>query len=119
MSRYAPLASKNAALPSIEIVSGTSIWTNATWSRFQIGSNSPLANRSARMLSTDSLPKKWSIRKTWDSSKLFAIVALSARAEARSWPKGFSQMTRAFTLRPHAPSISTIDGNADGGTARW
>ena len=33
------------------------------WSRFQIGSNSPLAKRSASRLSTDSLPRKWSMRK--------------------------------------------------------
>ena len=31
--------------------------------RFQIGSNSPLAKRNARMFSAASLPRKWSIRK--------------------------------------------------------
>ena len=38
-------------------------------SRFQIGSNSPLANRKARMFWAASLPRKWSIRKTCSSSK--------------------------------------------------
>ena len=48
-----------------------------------------------------------------------AMRALSDRAEARSWPKGFSQIMRAWWLRPVAPSISTIDGKPSGGTARW
>ncbi len=38
-------------------------------SRFQMGSNSPLANRKARMFWAASFPRKWSIRKTCSSSK--------------------------------------------------
>ena len=38
------------------------------WSRFQMGSTMPFANRKARMFCTVSLPRKWSIRKTWVSS---------------------------------------------------
>ena len=63
---------------------GTSIWTWSMWSRFQTGSNRPLANRSARMFCTASLPRKWSIRKIWDSSNAVRSVAFSARADARS-----------------------------------
>ena len=50
-------------------VSGTSIWMWSMCSRFQIGSNSPLAKRKARMFWAASLPRKWSMRKTWSSSK--------------------------------------------------
>ena len=39
-------------------------------------------------------------------------------AEARSVPKGFSQMILVFTLSPVAPSISMMPSNALGGTAR-
>ena len=66
--------------------------------RFQTGSNSPLANRKARMLSTDSLPRKWSIRKICDSSKTWCTAWLSSRAEARSVPNGFSMMIAAAAL---------------------
>src|SRR5712671_3613550 len=62
--------------------------------RFRTGSNRPLANREARMLSTHSLPRKWSIRKTCDSSKIACTVLFSAWAEARSVPNGFPMMTR-------------------------
>ena len=37
--------------------------------RFQIGSNRPFANRNASMFCAASLPRKWSIRKIWLSSK--------------------------------------------------
>src|SRR5208282_3755642 len=87
--------------------------------RFQIGSNSPFANRNARMLSTDSLPRKWSMRKTWDSSKTACTAWFSARAESRSVPNGFSMMTRAPAASPAAPSMPTTEVNAAGGTARW
>ena len=40
-----------------------SICTWSMKSRFQIGSNRPLANRKARMFCAASLPRKWSIRK--------------------------------------------------------
>ena len=57
-----------------------SIWTWSMWSRFQIGSNSPLANLNARMFRAASLPKKWSIRKIWSSVNAVRRVALSALA---------------------------------------
>ena len=69
-----------------------------TWSmklRFQIGSKSPLAKRKARMFWAASLPRKWSIRKTCDSSKVWWTRALRSIAEARSVPNGFSITTRA------------------------
>ena len=55
------------------------------------------------MLSTDSFPRKWSMRKTCDSSNAACTVALRAWAEARSVPKGFSMMTRARSARPVRP----------------
>src|SRR6516162_10185196 len=89
-------------------------------SRFQIGSKSPLANRNARMLSTDSLPRKWSIRNTCDSSKTACTAAFSERADLRSVPNGFSMITRELAeASPEEPSIPTIDSNAVGGMARW
>ena len=39
------------------------------WSRFQIGSNMPFANRSAIRFCTASRPRKWSMRKTRSSGK--------------------------------------------------
>jgi hypothetical protein len=45
--------------------------------RFQIGSKSPLAKRNARMFCAASLPRKWSIRKIWLSSKTSCSRALS------------------------------------------
>jgi len=45
-------------------------------------------------------------------------VWLSARAEVRSWPNGFSTIRRARSLSPVAPSIDTIGSKASGGTAR-
>ena len=42
-----------------------SIWMWSMKLRFQIGSNSPLAKRNARMFWAASLPRKWSIRKIW------------------------------------------------------
>ena len=86
--------------------------------RFQTGSNSPLANRKARMLSTDSLPRKWSIRKICDSSKTAWAARFSARAESRSVPNGFSMITRASRARPVAPRRPMTEVNAAGGTAR-
>jgi len=88
-------------------------------SRFQFGSNSPLANRRARMLSTDSLPRKWSMRKICDSSKTWCSFWFRSRAEARSVPNGFSMMTREPAERSIPPIIATTDSNADGGIARW
>ena len=78
----------------IDSVSGTSICTCAMCWRFQIGSNSPLANRKARMLSAASLPRKWSMRKIWLSSNVACSVSFSSIALARSVPNGFSMMMR-------------------------
>ncbi len=64
------------------------------WSRFQIGSKSPLANRKARMFCAASLPRKWSMRKICSSSKTWCSMSLSATALARSVPNGFSITTR-------------------------
>ncbi len=64
------------------------------WSRFQIGSKRPLAKRKARMFWTASLPRKWSMRKICSSSKYWCSMSLSATAEARSVPNGFSMTTR-------------------------
>ena len=52
------------------------------WSRFQIGSKSPLAKRKARMFWAASLPKKWSMRKTCSSSKI--LYQPSLRPEWRA-----------------------------------
>ena len=72
------------------------------------------------MLSTDSLPRKWSIRKTCDSSKTASTAWFSARAESRSVPNGFSMITRvSLVARPAPPSMPTTEVNAAGGTARW
>ena len=84
------------------------------WSRFQMGSNRPLANRRARMLSTDSLPRKWSMRKIRDSSKTAWIVSLRPARTARSVPNGFSTMTRAFSASPVSPSIADRGSKRDG-----
>ena len=70
------------------------------WSRFQTGSNMPFAKRSARMFSTDSLPRKWSIRKTCRSAKAECRTLFSSRADATSHPNGFSTITRARVDRP-------------------
>src|SRR5260370_449879 len=72
------------------------------------------------MLSTDSLPRKWSMRNTCDSSKTAWITWSSARAEARSVPNGFSMMTPVRSVAsPEAPSMRTIEVNATGGMASW
>jgi hypothetical protein len=72
------------------------------------------------MLSTDSLPRKWSIRKICDSSNTACTAWFSARAEARSVPNGFSMMTRVRSVAsPEAPSMPTTEVNATGGMARW
>src|SRR5260370_21329125 len=99
------------------IVSGTSIWTWEMWSRFQVGSNRPFAKRRARMLSTDSLPRKWSILNTCDSSKTEWTQLVSATHVAWSVPNGFSMMTLEFSFSFVWPIIVTTDANADGGTA--
>ena len=67
-------------------------------SRFQIGSNRPFAKRSARMFSTDSLPRKWSIRKTSASRRPRGRPRSARAADARSVPNGFSMITRARSV---------------------
>ncbi len=88
------------------------------WLRFQIGSNSPLAKRSARMFCAASLPRKWSMRKIRSSSKIPWSVSLSARALARSVPKGFSMITRERSARPASPIVATTWPAAEGGMLR-
>ena len=88
------------------------------WSRFQIGSNSPLANRNAKMFCAASFPRKWSIRKTCSSSKIRCTVSLSARALARSVPNGFSMMIRDRSTRSALPNISMTSAAALGGMLR-
>jgi hypothetical protein len=63
-------------------------------SRFQIGSNSPLAKRNAMTFWTVSFPRKWSIRKIWSSCSVRRMRAFRSRAESRLWPNGFSITTR-------------------------
>ena len=88
--------------------------------RFHTGSNRPLANRNARMLSTDSLPRKWSMRKICDSSKTACTALPSSIADFRSVPNGFSMTTLDRSpARPASPSIATTEAKAAGGTARW
>ena len=58
------------------------------------------------------------MRKIDDSGKTLWSVSLSARAEAASWPKGFSMMTRAFLAQPDAPSAWTTTPKRLGGIAR-
>ena len=85
--------------------------------RLQIGSNSPLANRNARMFCAASLPRKWSIRKIWSSSKT-SWTALSSRALARSVPNGFSMMIRECSTSPASRRVSITASAALGGTLR-
>ena len=86
--------------------------------RFQIGSNSPLANRKARMFCAASLPRKWSIRKIWLSSNVSCTWSLSAMALARSVPNGFSMTTRERSTRSASRSIVITARAALGGTDR-
>ena len=86
--------------------------------RFQIGSKSPLANRNARMFCAASLPRKWSIRNTWDSSKASCTKPLSWTALGKSCPNGFSITTRAFSARSASRSMVITDAAALGGTER-
>ena len=59
------------------------------------------------------------MRKTSFSSKCSAISAFSARAEARSWPNGFSMISRVQPSRVRRSAISlTSVPIALGGTAK-
>ncbi len=86
--------------------------------RFQIGSNSPLAKRNARMFCAGSLPRKWSMRKIWSSANTSCSRAFSDTALARSVPNGFSMMTRDRSTSPASASRRTADRAALGGTLR-
>ena len=95
-----------------------SIWMWSMKLRFQIGSNSPLANRNARMFCAASLPRKWSIRKTCRSRKVSCTLSLSAIALCRSVPNGFSITTRDRSTRSASRSIWITAVAAAGGTLR-
>ena len=58
------------------------------------------------------------MRKMADSGKNWWSVRLSACAEARSRPKGFSTITRASFAQPDLASPSTTVANMLGGMAR-
>ena len=58
------------------------------------------------------------MRKTDGSGKTVCSVWLSARAVAKSWPKGFSMTTRAPSAQPDLPSCSTTAPKRLGGIAR-
>ena len=59
------------------------------------------------------------MRKTSLSSKCSASSAFSARAEARSWPNGFSMISRTQPSAARRSAIAlTIVPIALGGTAR-
>ena len=58
------------------------------------------------------------MRKIDDSSKTVCSVALSACAEGRSRPKGFSSTTRASRAQLERPSPWTTVANRLGGMAR-
>ena len=88
------------------------------WSRFQIGSKSPLAKRKARMFCAASLPRKWSMRKTCSSSKIWCSMSLRATALARSVPKGFSMITRDRSTSLASASIWITWRSAAGGMLR-
>ena len=93
-----------------------SIWTWSMKSRFQIGSNRPLANRKARMFCAASLPRKWSMRKIWLSSKVSWTWSLRMIALSRSVPNGFSMMTRDRSTSCASRSVAMTTGAAAGGT---
>ena len=59
------------------------------------------------------------MRKTRSSSNAAWTVRLSACADARSVPNGFSMITQASVANPVVPSISMMEPNATGGMARW
>ncbi len=58
------------------------------------------------------------MRKIESSGKTLRATSLSARAEARSRPNGFSTITRASVARPAAPSPLITVSNKAGGIAR-
>ncbi len=95
-----------------------SIWMWSMKLRFQMGSNKPLAKRNARMFCAASLPRKWSMRKIWDSSKVSCTKSLSATALSKSVPNGFSITTRERSTRLASRSMVITSRAAFGGTER-
>src|SRR6185295_17805827 len=53
-----------------------------------------VANRRNKMPRAASLPRKWSMRRICRSWRRLRSSAFKARADARSWPNGFSTTTR-------------------------
>ena len=85
---------------------------------FHTGSIMVSAKRRYRNSSVPILPRKWSIRYSLDSAMYWWISAASARAEARSWPNGFSTTTRPLLTRPAAASCWITGPNRNGGISR-
>ena len=86
--------------------------------RFQMGSNRPLAKRSASTFCAASLPRKWSMRKICDSSKTSCSCSLSDIALSRSVPNGFSITTRARSTSLAWSNMPITSSAALGGTLR-
>jgi hypothetical protein len=64
------------------------------------------------------LPRKWSIRKIWFSSKVSCTWLFSLIALARSVPNGFSMITRDRSTRSASRRVLITAGAAAGGTLR-
>ena len=58
------------------------------------------------------------MRKMCASSKLPSRIRFSSRAEARSWPNGFSTMTRAPAVQSGLRELLDDRPNSTGGMAR-
>ena len=58
------------------------------------------------------------MRRIWSSASTLCSESLSARAEARSWPNGFSIITVADAVRSARPSSATTGANSEGGISR-
>jgi hypothetical protein len=66
----------------LTITNATSTWSARMNKLFQIGSKRGLAKRNAGTVCTVSVPRQWSMRKIWDSSKFDASVAFKLRADS-------------------------------------
>ena len=60
------------------------------------------------MFCTASLPRKWSMRKTWSSSTTSLSAASSSREDSRSRPNGFSTTRRARSVSRSRPSMAIM-----------
>ena len=89
------------------------------WSRFQIGSKIRLAKRMPAMFWTVCFSRKWSTRWIACSGAAVASSSFSARAEARSCPKGFSTTMALPSGSPAAAMALMAAGNTGGGSARY